>query len=236
MKKNVLSSIVILILLSNCSTKSRQDYPIKQVSISNVKLTDELWKPAIEKNLKVTMPYVIDHLKAGRGMNGSGMCDVIEGISYYLMSNKNSELEALADTLISNIKSTQQADGDFMMPRRKEDNSHLSDSLRWLGTDDFGEKGGTPRLFGEGHLYEAASAYYKATGKTSLLEVAEKNARLLLSVFGPGKLEVYPFHPEIELALVKLYRATGNRDYLNLSKFFLDVRGPNGTEYSQSHK
>ena len=184
-------------------------------------LTDDLWKPAIERNLNVTLPYVIDHLAADRGLTGSGAYDVIEGIAYYLMKNKSPELEALADTLISHIKANQQADGDLRESHHNFGTTPMSDSLRWLGTDDFGETGGTPRLFGEGHLYEAAAAYYKATGKTSLLEVAEKNARLLLSVFGPGKLETYPFHAEIELALVKLFQATGNMEYLKLSNFSL---------------
>ena len=197
-------SIIILILFSSCSGTDEMNYPIKPVPIANVVLTDNLWKPAIERNLNVTMPYVIDHLAADRGLTGSGAYDVIEGIAYYLMKNKSPELEALADTLISHIKANQQADGDLRESHHNFGTTPMSDSLRWLGTDDFGETGGTPRLFGEGHLYEAAAAYYKATGKTSLLEVAEKNARLLLSVFGPDKLETYPFHAEIELALVKL--------------------------------
>lgn len=111
----------------------------------------------------------------------------------------------------------------------------MADSLLWLGTDDFGETGGSSMLYGLGHLYEAAVAHYQATGKTSLIEIAEKNATMLLSVFGHDKLKSYPFHPEIELALVKLYRATGKKEYLELSRFFLDSRGPGGTEYSQSH-
>src|SRR5207253_2177055 len=59
----------------------------------------------------------------------------------------------------------------------------------------------------------------------SFLNVAKKSANLLVETFGPGKLELPPGHPEVELALVKLYRATGDERYLQLAKFFLGVRG-----------
>lgn len=84
-------------------------------------------------------------------------------------------------------------------------------------------------------MYEAAVAHYQATGKRSLLDVAIKNADLLCRDFGPGKLSYYPGHQIVEMGLVKLYRVTGRREYLDLAKFFLDVRG-NGSEYNQSHK
>jgi DUF1680 family protein len=76
-------------------------------------------------------------------------------------------------------------------------------------------------------MYEAAVAHFLATGKRSFLNIAIKNANLLCTTFGPemGKITVAPGHQEIELALVKLYRVTGNIHYLNLSKFFLDARG-----------
>ena len=83
-------------------------------------------------------------------------------------------------------------------------------------------------------LYEAAAAHYLATGKRSLLDIALKSADLVNSDFGWDRLKVYPGHQVIEMGLVKLYRVTGERKYLDLAKFFLDVRGPKGQHYNQA--
>jgi hypothetical protein len=74
-------------------------------------------------------------------------------------------------------------------------------------------------------MYEAAVAYYQATGKRTFLDIAIKNADLLVRTFGPDKLRGFPGHQEIELGLVKLYRVTGKEGYLKLAKYFLDQRG-----------
>ncbi len=80
-------------------------------------------------------------------------------------------------------------------------------------------------LYNVGHLYEAAVAHYRSTGKRTLLDIALKSADLLDSVFGPGKRADVPGHQEIEMGLVKLFQVTGEQRYLNLAKFFLDERG-----------
>ena len=80
-------------------------------------------------------------------------------------------------------------------------------------------------LYNLGHLYEAAAAHYQATGKKNLLDVAIKSADLVAREFGPGKRTNPPGHEEIEIGLVKLYRVTGTRTYLDLAKFFIDARG-----------
>ena len=101
-------------------------------------------------------------------------------------------------------------------------------------------------LYNMGHLYEAAVAYYEATGKRTLLNVALKNADLIDQVFGSdeGQRIDVPGHQEIEIGLVKLYRSTGEQRYLDLAQFFLDHRGvPEGRkenrvygEYWQDHQ
>lgn len=72
--------------------------------------------------------------------------------------------------------------------------------------------------------------------KKNLLNIAIKNANLLVKTFGYGKIEEYPGHQIVEIGLAKLYRITGNKKYLDLAKFFLDVRGPNGESYNQANK
>ena len=76
-------------------------------------------------------------------------------------------------------------------------------------------------------MYEAAVAHYQATGKRNLLKIAIKNADLIAKTFGPhpGQLTHVPGHEEIEIGLVRLYRATGDGKYLDLAKFFVDMRG-----------
>ncbi len=115
---------------------------------------------------------------------------------------------------------------------------------RTINPDKVPEYSGTERwsfleqsheLYNVGHMYEAAVAHFQATGKTSFLDIAIKSADLIDKEFGWGKIEMYPGHQEIEIGLVKLYRITGDKRYLDLAKFFLDVRGPDGEKYMQSH-
>ncbi|MDB5085717.1 MAG: hypothetical protein JWN30_2603, partial [Bacilli bacterium] len=82
-------------------------------------------------------------------------------------------------------------------------------------------------LYCAGHLIEAGVAYYEATGKTRLLDVVCRLADHIADVFGtkPAQLRGYDGHEEIELALVKLYRATGIRKYLELGRYFINERG-----------
>ena len=87
-------------------------------------------------------------------------------------------------------------------------------------------------LYTAGHMIEAAVAYYEATGKKEFLNIVSRFADVICEKFGKEEKQChgYPGHPEIELALVKLYRITGNRKYLDTAKFFVDARGQ-GTNY-----
>jgi DUF1680 family protein len=80
-------------------------------------------------------------------------------------------------------------------------------------------------LYNSGHLYEAAAAHFAATGKRNLLNIALKNADLVCSVFGQDKLHMAPGHEVVEMGLVKLYRITGKKEYLETAKYFIEERG-----------
>jgi len=140
----------------------------------------------------------------------------LEAVGYLLASRPDPELEKTADALIDTIAKAQQPDGylnTYFTLKEPEG--------RWTNLAECHE------LYCAGHLMEAAVAYYEGTGKRKLLDVMCRYADYIDTVFGPepGKLQGYDGHQEVELALVKLYKATYNENYLRLGKFFIDQRG-----------
>jgi hypothetical protein len=133
------------------------------------------------------------------------------------------------DSLISKIAAAQESDGYIYTARAIDPvNPHP-----WAGKQRWElEKVDSHELYDLGHLYEAAVAHYQATGKRTLLDVALKSADLLDRTFGPGKMSIWPGHQITEMGLAKLYRVTGDVRYLNLAKFMLDERGPDGSRGS----
>jgi hypothetical protein len=148
------------------------------------------------------------------------------------------ELDKYLDELIAKIGAAQEEDGYLYTARTIFPELPI---VRWVDTKErwtnmyLGHE-----LYNAGHMYEAAVAHYQATGKRTFLDIALKNADLIDSVFGPDKKIGVPGHQEIEIGLVKLYRVTGEKKYLDLAKFFLDERGHAHDrelygEYSQDH-
>ncbi|WPV65740.1 glycoside hydrolase family 127 protein [Chitinophaga sp. LS1] len=240
-----------------CSTLQAQvkkDYPIQPVAFTQVKVSDNFWAPKIRVNAEVTIPYTLEQCrKTGRIDNfrraahtipGDSMTEytfddtdlykVIEGASYGLQVKKNPELEKYLDSLIAIIGAAQEKDGYLYTFRTV----HSAHPHPWMGTKRWEmEEDLSHELYNAGHLYEAAVAHYQATGKKTLLNIAIKNADLLVKTFGYGKEEKWPGHQIVETGLTKLYRVTGDTAYLHLAKFFLDVRGPGSPysgEYNQS--
>jgi uncharacterized protein len=140
----------------------------------------------------------------------------IETIAYSLYRKPNPELEARADAIIDMYEKLQDEDGYLNAWFQR-----VQPDRRWTNLRDHHE------LYCAGHLIEAAVAYYQATGKRKLLDVMCRYVDYMLTVFGHGEGQIagYCGHEEIELALVKLARVTGERKYLELSKFFVDERG-----------
>ncbi len=240
-----------------------RDYPVKPVPFTAVHFNDGFWAPRIEINRTVTIPFAFEKceetgrvnnfLQAAAALRGeeiknkklpgypfddTDIYKLIEGASYTLSLHPDSKLEAYIDSLIEKIAAAQEKDG-YLYPARTID---PASPHRWAGEQRWElEKVDSHELYNLGHLYEAAIAHYQATGKRTLLEIALKTAELLDQTFGPGKQSIWPGHQITEMGLAKLYRATGDPRYLNLAKFMLDVRGPDGSRgagrtYNQSHR
>lgn len=152
----------------------------------------------------------------GRCFQDSDVAKWLEGVAYYLETNRDPELEKIADEAIEIIGKAQQDDGylDTYFIVAEPDK-------RWTNLRDWHE------LYCAGHFIEAAVAYYNSTGKDRLLKIICRYVDLICNTIGKeeGKIHGYPGHPEIELALVKLYRVTGEKRYLDLAKYFIDERG-----------
>ena len=259
--------ILIPCFLFSQVEKKEKDYPIKPVNFWEVKVTDEFWAPRMETNRLVTIPYLfrmneesgrVDNFRIAAGLktgkhtgkryNDSDVYKAIEAASYTLKTNPDPELKKKIDDLIKIIARAQEPDGYLFTTRTIDPKNPAPGS----GKERWSNLRVSHELYNLGHLYEAAVAYLQATGERSLLEVALKSADLLVKTFGPDKLRAFPGHQEIEIGLVKLYRITGNENYLKLAKFFLDERGHyhggevyprtspfviyNSEEYLQNHK
>lgn len=246
MKKDDTAVVIAIALVSTCLLSAQPasrpgDYPIHPVPIARVKVTGGFWQPRLETNRTVTIPHIlqqnemtgrVDNLRKGAGkmtgdyqgrrFNDTDVYKIIEAASYSLVSHPDPALAKQIDALIALIAGSQQADG-YLFPART---INPAKPAAGVGTERWQyENTGSHELYNSGHLYEAAVAHVQATGSRALLDVAVKNANLVRSVFGPAARQDAPGHEEIELALVKLYRATNDAGYVDLAKFFLDQRG-----------
>jgi DUF1680 family protein len=219
------------------------------VPFTDVRIDDEFWAPRLDTVRDKTLPHNLkfcertgrlsNFAKAGgliegefRGIyfNDSDVYKVLEGAAYSLASHPDKELDRQVDEIIAWIGSAQEENGYL--------NSYYTlaePDKKWTNLRNKHE------LYCAGHLFEAAVAHYRATGKRTLLDVACRFADHIDAIFGPDKRHGVPGHEEIELALVKLWRVTGEERYLKLAEFFLDERGrARGRrlygDYCQDHK
>ncbi len=204
------------------------------LSHAAVRLRDGFWAPRQEINHRVTLRVVYEQSKRTGRIDAwkltwkpgdpnpphvfwdSDVAKWLEGVAHSLAHYPDAELETLADAVIDDIAAAQQDDGYL--------NIHFTvvePDKRWSNLRDWHE------LYCAGHLMEAAVAYYQSTGKRKLLDTLCRYADYIATVFGPdeGQKHGYPGHEEIELALVKLYRTTGERRYLDLAAYFVNERG-----------
>ncbi len=235
------------------------DYPISGVSFNKVHINDNFWLPKIETNRTATIPASFkkceemgrldNFLIAGREMQGAVKGDmpfddtdvykIIEGASYSMTTIPDLKLDAYVDSLIDIIAIGQEKDGYLTTYKTIDTTAAPAEwcppSARWEFLECSHE------LYNSGHMFEAAAAHFNATGKTNFLNIALKNADLLVTVFGPGKNPNVPGHQIVETGLIKLYQITEKKEYLDLARFFLDNRGNSSKRelwgsYVQDHK
>jgi len=251
--------MLVSFVFIGCSTRG-QDYSINSVNLTDVRFNDNFWSLRIENNRKVTIPHSfkqseetgrIKNFEIAGGLAQGDFCSrypfddsdvykLIEGASYQLRLQPDPELDRYLDGLIAKIAAAQEEDGYLYTARSIKNKGGKIPLEEWVTDKRWEREQEAHELYNAGHLYEAAVAHYLATGKKTLLNVALRNAELVLHDFGPGKVMLPPGHQEIEIGLVKLYRLTGEKKYLDLARFFLDQRGnKEGHQlygfYSQDH-
>ena len=244
--------IVLIGLLTGCGSRTATpDYTFQAVPFTDARFTDGFWAPRIETVSGRTIPFAfrkceetgrIANFAVAAGLaegdfqglqfNDSDLFKIMEGASYRLAVSYDARLDRYMDSLIRLVALAQEPDGYLYTPRT------IGRTMpRDAGEERWSNIRYSHELYNVGHLYEAAVAHYYATGKRTLLDVAVKNADLLYATFYEPDRKIVPGHEEIELALVKLYRATHDPRYLTMARFFLDARGSDGEQgtYSQDH-
>ncbi|MDP9480425.1 MAG: glycoside hydrolase family 127 protein, partial [Actinomycetota bacterium] len=228
---------------------------LRALSIADVRLSDGFWEPRRRINRRETLPSQYEHLEEtgrldnfrrasgkiavpfrGLYFNDSDVYKWLEAASWSLATDPDPDLELMVGAAITEIADAQRPDGYlntyFTFERARE---------RWTDFD-------LHEMYCAGHLIQAAVAHFRATGARRLLDVAVRFADHICHLFGPeeeGKRPAVDGHEEIEMALVELFRATGDRRYLYQARYFVDARGhglpgePYGRfdpSYSQDHE
>ncbi len=235
---------------------SRSRYArLRPVPLGAVKLSDAFWAPRLRVNREISLPAQhrlleetgrLDNFRRaagrlagthqGRVFNDSDVYKWLEAAAWALAGNEDPELLGLVDRGIGEVAAAQRPDGYL--------NTYFAgerEAERWTDVDRH-------EMYCAGHLIQAAVAHHRVTGRTNLLRVATRFASHICQTFGPAesKRRVWADgHPEVEMALVELFRLTGDQRYMAQAKFFVDLRGqgrlgsPYGglyePEYHQDH-
>lgn len=205
---------------------------LNQVDLTAVQIDDEFWGPRREANRKSTLwdereklESRVDNLRRVAGLEVGGfegpyhndppIYKWIEAACYVLATETDPELRDTVESLIDVIEEAQDDSGYIHAYYQLE----RPTAERWTNLATGHE------LFAVGHLIEAALAHDRLDGRSRLLDLARRSADHVCDVFGRGGHTGYPGHPEIELALIRLYRATGTEAYLETATFFIEERG-----------
>lgn len=240
-------------------------YPITPVAFTSVKVANNtFWGQRLETSRNVTIPLAFGKCETtGRYKNFERATEImahpadkydigklmpfcfddtdpyktIEGASYILQTYPDRKLKAYIDSVLDIIGRAQEPDG-YLYTARTQNPAHphpWTGATRWSKEEDLSHE-----LYNLGHMAEAAVAHWQATGSRKFLDIACRYADCVVREVGSaeGQACVVPGHQIAEMALCKLYLATGERKYLDEAKFLLDYRGRTShkAEYSQSHK
>ena len=260
--KRFLFSLVTL-NLSLLTGMAQTGYPITPVPFTSVKVTPgTFWGQRLEASRNTTIPLAFSkcesegryknfenaaaHLKdpsktfkvngVGYSFDDTDPYKTLEGAAYILQTYPDKKLEAYCDSVIDIIATAQEPDGYLYTARTQNpaDPHHWAGDRRWVKEEDLSHE-----LYNLGHMIEGAVAYWQATGKRKFLDIACRYADVACKEVGPnpGQMCVVPGHQIAEMAMARLYLATGQQRYLDFAKFLLDYRGKTTikTEYSQSH-
>lgn len=215
---------------------------LHSIDLTKIQINDSFWSKHVDLVRKAIIPYQWEAMNdlipdaepshclenfaiaAGRKsgefygavFQDTDIAKWLEAVGFSLAAYEDQELEKTADEVIDLIAEAQQEDGylDTYFIIKEPDR-------KWKNLCEGHE------LYTAGHMMEAAVAYYQGTGKRKFLDVVQKLADLLCKTFGveEGKVHGYPGHQEVEVGLIKLYRVTGKKKYLDLAKYFIDARG-----------
>ena len=262
MKRTVFSLILSSFIV--CPIGAQTGYPINPVPFTAVKVTpNTFWGQRLEASRNVTVPLAFSkcesegryknfehaamHLKdpskvfkvngVGYSFDDTDPYKTIEGASYILQTYPDRKLRAYVDSVIDIIATAQEPDGYLYTARTQNpaDPHHWAGDKRWVKEEDLSHE-----LYNLGHMIEGAVAHWQATGSRKFLDIARRYADVVCKEVGPnpGQACVVPGHQIAEMALCRLYLATGEKKYLDEAKFLLDYRGKTQIkqEYSQSHQ
>ena len=264
MKKILLYFSFIIYHLSFSPAGAQKGYPITPVPFTAVKVTPgTFWGQRLEASRNTTIPLAFSkcesegryrnfenaaaHLKdpskvfkvngVGYSFDDTDPYKTLEGAAYILQTYPDKRLEAYCDSVIDIIGSAQEPDGYLYTARTQNPANphHWAGDRRWVKEEDLSHE-----LYNLGHMIEGAVAYWQATGKRKFLDIACRYADVACREVGPrpGQMCVVPGHQIAEMAMARLYLATGQQRYLDFAKFLLDYRGKTQIkqEYSQSHR
>lgn len=233
-------------------------YPIDPVPFTSVSVSPEsFWGQRLKANRETTIPLAFskceesgryenfvkaahpneDYEVGGFPFDDTDVYKTIEGASYSLQTYPDKQLEAYIDSVLAIVAAAQEPDG-YLYTARTMNPKHPH---RWAGHERWAEvETLSHEFYNLGHMIEGAVAHYQATGKRNFLDIAIRYADCVCKAIGdgPGQKRLVPGHQIAEMALVRLYLATGEEKYLKQAKFFLEARGHTGRRdaYSQAHK
>ena len=264
MSKHFITILAGLAILVSASAQpvSNAGYPINPVPFTSVKIEqNSFWGQRLQASREVTIPLAFSKCESegryenfvkaekqmhspvnlgyevkGYSFDDTDVYKTIEGASYVLQTYPDKKLERYIDSVLVIVAAAQEPDGYLYTARtmNPEHPHEWAGDRRWVKDEDLSHE-----LYNLGHMVDAAVAHYQATGKRNFLDIAIKYADCVVREVGPhaGQARVVPGHQIAEMALSRLYLATGEKKYLDEAKFFLDERGKTEyrNEYNQTH-